>query len=109
MFSNQGLPNIEVFDSLGLRRNRRIFNRYSPYKAIDINDFAVQDGNSNTCALFCIFYIINRFYNGNFNNIIKDFVERDRTAFVTFQRIWTSNSSWKHFLMKMIPAKMNKL
>ena len=64
VLSNQGVPNIEVFDPLGLRRNKKLFNRFLPFKSIDINNFAVQESSSSSCSEFCIFYICNRFYNG---------------------------------------------
>ena len=65
VLSNQGEPNkIEVFDPLGLyKKNKSLFNKYLPFKAISINEYKVQSASSSSCSKFCIYYICNRTYN----------------------------------------------
>ena len=65
VLSNQGGTKIEVFDPLGLyKKNRSLFNKFLPFKAISINEYSVQSSSSSACSKFCIYYICNRTYNG---------------------------------------------
>ena len=67
------MRNIEVFDPLGLRSNQELFKKYLPFDSININDFNVQELNSNTCAHFCIYFLCMRFFNGKIAKSIMMF------------------------------------
>ena len=73
--SNQGVNTIEVFDSLGLRKNKNLYKKYFKFDGITINDYPVQKSTSNTCAKFVIYYICHRFYNEdlNFTTFMENF------------------------------------
>ena len=79
VLSNQGVKNIEVFDPLGLRTNKKLFEKYLPFKSIDINDYNVQDMKSSTCGQFCIYFICMRFFNEdlNFEFFMQMFFQED--------------------------------
>ena len=62
------MKEIEIFEPLGLRKNTGLYKKYLPFKEIDINDFPLQSPESSSCASFCIYYIVNRFYNGKLKN-----------------------------------------
>ena len=62
--SNQGEGNIEVFDSLGLRENKKLYQRHMKFDGITINDFPVQKQDTSSCGNFVIYYICSRFFNG---------------------------------------------
>jgi Ulp1 family protease len=58
---------IECFDSLGIDTEKKLFlqNFYqrSRVKQIDFNTAPVQECNTSTCGLFCIYFIFNRLLN----------------------------------------------
>ena len=45
--SNQGEGNIEVFDSLGLRTNQKLYKKHMKFDGIKINDFPIQKQDTN--------------------------------------------------------------
>ena len=55
----------EIFDSLGIDDSKeKLIKRYVPEKLCvlyNVNQF--QDKTSSTCGLFCIYYLINKFFN----------------------------------------------
>ena len=108
MVSNQGDKDYEVFEPLGLRSNKSLLEKYFPFKSVEINDYPVQKTDSTSCGKFCIFYICNRYYNGKLNifqNIsLNSFSDQEH-----FQRTWTLNSLWTHFLMLKTVYKMKPL
>ena len=61
-----GHHTLEVFDSLGLRNNEKLFKKFVKFEGMEINQYPVQESTSLTCAQFVIYYICNRFYNGKY-------------------------------------------
>ena len=67
---------VEHFDSLGKRPLKDIHNLLiSKYKSYKYNNKRIQNFNTSTCGLFCLYYSFYSARGYKFNEILKDFSE----------------------------------
>lgn len=58
---------LEVFDSLGTTGHyvRKLFHNFTG--TCEFNEQQLQDSRSKTCGLFCLYFLVHRFYNIDFD------------------------------------------